>query len=289
MSAAWIYSDFISRSVVSTPMPRETPFPQTRDELADEVKAMNVHIFLAIPCYGCRLSARFVMSLLKLDGYLMKKGIRMTIDMMGHESLITRGRCILAERMLRSQATHLLFLDADIGFEIETILRMIAFDTDISCGIYAKKGLDFASIADAGDTSVEGLKQAGLMWNLNFTPGTKTHPIKHGFCKVYDAATGCMLITRRTLETLKDKYAHLTARNDISSSKGAIPEYVTLFETEICSDTKRFLSEDYSFCRKAQREGFDVWVDITAPLSHTGTYIHSGDISMRTKMMYLHA
>lgn len=264
-----------------------TPFPNTLDELADHVKQQNVHIFIAVPCYGCKLSARFVMSLLRFEGFCLRKGIRLTLDLLGNESLITRGRCVLAERALKSEATHLLFLDADIGFEVHTILRLIAFNADVCCGIYAKKGLDFKNIVSCQDTSLDALMDAGLGFNINFKPGTTSHPLLHGFVEVHDAATGCMLIKREVLETLKDKYKDtLLVRNDIPSSRETVPEYVALFETEICPNTRRFLSEDYAFCRKCQTHGMEVWVDITAPLSHTGMLLHTGTVMNRCKMQY---
>jgi len=264
-----------------------SPFPETIDALAEYVKSRNVHIFIAVPCFGCKLSARFVMSLIRLEGFFLKKGIRLTLDLLGNESLITRGRCILAERALRSQATHLLFLDADVGFEVHTILRLIAFDSDVCCGIYARKGLDFKAIVQSEDTSIAALMDAGLGFNINFPPGTTNHTVTNGFVEVYDAATGCMLIKRETLEKLKDIYGEsLLVKNDIPSSRDVIPEYVALFETEICPDTRRFLSEDYAFCRKVQKAGMGVWVDITAPLSHTGTFLYSGCAADRCTVQY---
>ena len=254
-----------------------SPFPDTLDALAEHVKKRDVHIFIAVPCYGCKLSARFVMSLIRLEGFFLQKGIKMTLDLLGNESLITRGRCILAERALRSPATHLLFLDADIGFEVHTILRLIAFDADVCCGIYARKGLDFKSIIACEDTSVPALMDAGLGFNLNFPPGSTNQEVVHGFCQVHDAATGCMLIKRETLETLKEAYrpTHLV-KNDIPSSRDVIPEYIAIFDTEICKETRRFLSEDYAFCRKVQENGMQVWADISAHLSHTGVLMHTG-------------
>ena len=264
-----------------------SPFPETTDALADYVKKQDVHIFIAVPCFGCKLSARFVMSLIRLEGIFLKKGIRLTLDLLGNESLITRGRCILAERALKSQATHLLFLDADIGFDVHTILRLIAFDGDVCCGIYARKGLDFKAIVTSDDTSLPALMDAGLGFNINFPPGVSSHSVTDGFVEVYDAATGCMLIKRKTLETLKDIYkdTHLV-KNDIPSSKEAVPEYVALFDTEICPDSRRLLSEDYAFCRKVQANNMRVWVDITAPLSHTGTFLYTGCALNRCKMQY---
>lgn len=264
-----------------------TPFPESIEDLVAHIKSRDVHIFLAVPCYGCKLSARFVTSLIALEGFFLKNGLKITLDLLGNESLITRGRCILAERALKSPASHLLFIDADIGFDVKTILRLIAFDADVCCGIYARKGLDFKNIVKCDDTSVAALMDAGLGFNINFPPGSTNHQVINGFVQVYDAATGCMLIKRNVLEHLKEVYGEsLLVKNDIPSSRESVPEYVALFETEICQESRRFLSEDYSFCRKCQKNGMEVWVDITAPLSHTGTILHTGCALKRCTVQY---
>jgi len=56
----------------------------------------------------------------------------------------------------------------------------------------------------------------------------------------------------------------------------------------ICPVSRRFLSEDYSFCRKAQENGFDVYADITATLTHTGQIMNSGDLThlLETKISF---
>lgn len=290
--------DITTESRVAPPR----PFPTDLKQLTEYVRGMKPHIFVAVPCYGCKMGTRFTTSLLRLEAMCLQHQIKLSVEFLGNESLITRGRCILAEKAMKSEATHLLFIDADIGFEPHSVLRMIAFDAPVCAAIYAKKGLNFGDVAavpplDAADQSdptlqtahAAKLADAALNFNINLDPQTKNHTVTSGFIKVHDAATGFMLIRMDTLRKLRHIYAetHLV-KNDIPNSRDVMPEYVALFETTICPVSRRLLSEDYSFCRKAQENGFDVYADITATLTHTGQIMNSGDLThlLETKISF---
>ena len=276
-----------------TTTPAHHPLPVTLDELAAVVKAKGVHFYVATPAYGCKLTSRYVLSLLKFQATCLSKGIEISVDFLGNESLITRGRSIMAARFLKTNATHLLFLDADVGFDPLSLLRMAAFEKDVVCGIYSKKSIDWAALRQRllrGDNPNEPIDSKGLDFNINVKPeneGETEIRVHDGFVKVHDAATGCMLISKDTLQQLAEEYrGTLAVKNDIPGSRDTVPDYVALFDTEICPETRRWLSEDYGFCRKCQRAGRDVWADLSAPLSHTGTLQLAGDAMQRTMVSF---
>ena len=74
---------------------------------------------------------------------LMKNGINFRITTLRNESLVTRARNILSAMFMESDCTHLFFIDSDIEFDSESILRALAFDkasnfmphTDFDLGI----------------------------------------------------------------------------------------------------------------------------------------------------------
>ena len=261
-----------------------SPFPATTDELTKLIRERNVHLFVAVPCYGCKMSCTFVSSILKFEGWCLANGVKISFEFLGNESLIPRGRSILAERAMRSQATHLLFIDADIGFQPLSILRMIAYDAPVTTGIYAKKGLNWSDICKSKRTDIGSLRDAGLNYNINLVPGQTQHQVENGFVAVLDSATGFMLIRMDSLRFLRDVYAPThTVKNDIPSSRDSISEYVALFDCMICPTSKRYLSEDYAFCRRCQEHGLSVHADLFAPLTHTGSMLFHGDLSASMK------
>jgi hypothetical protein len=239
-----------------------------------------LHVFVAIPAYGCKVHTHFATSLMKLQTCLVKHGIRMTTDLMGNESLITRARSILAEKFLRSDATHLLFIDSDIVFHEDTVMKMLKSGHDIVCGPYAKKGINYTDIMKLENPTAQTVQQQAISYNVNLMK-QKDHNVEQGFMEVTEAATGMMLISRHVLQTLRDTHGDKMVKNDIPGSRDIIDEYCLLFDTSICPETKRFLSEDYAFCALARNKGFRVMIYCLARLGHIGNVTRQCSLKAR--------
>ena len=111
---------------------------------AEELPNKKFKIFLGMPMYGGMLSEATLHGLLDLQSWSLnpKKNVAMRIQTMGNESLITRARNTIVSMMLDDKdfvATHLLFIDADIGFSWHNIERLLCADKDIACGVYPRK------------------------------------------------------------------------------------------------------------------------------------------------------
>jgi len=201
-----------------------------------------------------------------------KRGIHMVVEFKGNESLVTRARNLLTEKFMQSDCTHLLFIDADISFLPEAVMSMLEYDKDIMTSIYAKKTYRWDD-AKNPERQSEPVIQRALDFNLNIK-GTETIHDKR-YARVLDSATGFMLIKRSVIERMKQAYKSLTCINDIQNV--AIQEYVALFECMIDPETRRYLSEDFAFCRRWQLLGGDIWADIGNVLGHEGSMIfHEG-------------
>jgi hypothetical protein len=237
----------------------------------------QTRIYIATPAYGCLLSMSYVSSILQLQLECARRNIHLIFDIIGNESLVQRARCVLTERFVKSEAsTHLLFIDADIGFSPEAVIRLLEADKDIVSAVYPKKTFGWDQIAtklNAGETK-EPLHQMGLDFNINLKHGNASIQ-PDGLVSVLDTATGFLMIKRGVIEKMKEHYKEsLFAVNDIQSINN-VSNYVALFDCMIDPDTKRYLSEDYAFCRRWQQmdpQNNEIWVDIRTPLSHTGNH-----------------
>lgn len=262
--------------------------PAPSPALISQVKhKKKVHIHLCTPCYGCKMRREFFASVMQLQGLASERGVGLSVDFIGNESLITRGRNILAAKFLKGPGTHLLFVDADIAFDPSTVMRLAEFDKDVATAVYPKKHIDWNAVKAktlAGDK--EPLQAMGLDYNINIQGNKAT--VENSFIKVLDSATGFMMISRETLEKMNAHYKEsLFCVNDVTSSRDQVPEYVALFDCMICPETRRYLSEDYAFCRRAQALGIEIWADINSPLVHIGTHQLNGDIMQRFVLQYI--
>jgi len=233
--------------------------------------------------YGGQCTGYYTQSLLTLGPVLNQNGYDMAYSAMFNESLIQRGRNALAHGfMQRPECTHLMFIDADIKFNPQDIIKMIEADKDIICGIYPKKEINWVEVEKAVKEGVptDRLKTrtASVVVNLKDYAGSVTVPVSEPV-EIFNGGTGFMLIKRSTFETMKsvvNSYNNDVLFLDGGISNDRITEY---FACAIEPGTERLLSEDYFFCWKAREAGLKVWAAPWAQLGHFGSYLFEGGLT----------
>lgn len=238
-------------------------------------------IFISTPMYGGQCYGFYLQSLLNLNNLLRDNNIESVMSFMFNESLITRGRNALAHGFLKTDATHLLFIDADIQFHAPDVLKMIEADKDVICGIYPKKEINWQSVRNAVESGVatEYLKYftGSFVVNLKDYEGSTTVAIDQPV-EIWNGGTGFMLIKREVFEKLKPIVASYV--NDVLDLSGTIgQEEISQFFTEsIEPGTRRLLSEDYHFCKTWRDNGGEIYAAPWAGLTHIGTYAFDGKL-----------
>jgi hypothetical protein len=238
-------------------------------------------IFVATPMYGGMCTGHHAIGLANIVNMAIRDGIPMHYAFMMNESLITRARDSLAHDFLKSEFTHMLFVDADIGFNANDIPKMLEADKDIICGLYPKKEINWHKVQRAMNKGVEGKELERYtgefvvrLVDAKHTTGIITEPLE-----IECGGTGFMLISRRVFEGLLDKVPTYTSdmfvATDIVREKKIIHQF---FDTSICPKTNNLLSEDYHFCALAREHGFKIYAAPWVKLSHTGTYTFAGEI-----------
>jgi hypothetical protein len=232
--------------------------------------------------YGGMTTGYYCQSLVNTTAVMRANDIDMSFSCMFNESLIQRGRNALAHGFLnKKEATHLMFIDADIRWNPADIVPMIDADKDIICGIYPKKEINWQSVKDAVDRGVpvDQLKHhtGSFVVNLVEYSPTVTVPINQPV-EIWNGGTGFMLIKREVFEQLADKVPSYI--NDVTDLSGSIKndEIKEYFATSIEEGTRRLLSEDYHFCNIWRKAGGKVWAAPWAKLSHIGTYAFEGQL-----------
>ena len=248
-------------------------------------------IFIGTPCYGGMITADYFKSCLQLTAIAASKKIELQFGTIGNESLITRARNTLVQLFMDDeQYTHLLFIDADISFNPESVMRMIDLDEEIVTGVYPRKTIDWKKVKNKvlqnPEINEDELFASSLEYNLNVV-NPKKIKVKKGFIEVLDGATGFMLIKRSVFKKMALAYPelkfipdqHLNAPHDKSFDYHMTSKWnYTFFDTMIDPDNKRYLSEDYAFCRLWQKIGGKVYADIASGLTHYGNYSFKGNV-----------
>lgn len=89
-------------------------------------------LFVSTPMYGGMCAGLYTRSMTDLTGLCVKYGIEMKFYCLFNESLITRARNYCVDEFMRSDSTHMLFLDSDIGFNANDVIAMLALQSDES-------------------------------------------------------------------------------------------------------------------------------------------------------------
>lgn len=160
---------------------------------------------------------------------------------------------------------------------------MVQEDRDVTAGIYPKKGINWGKVRDYArdhpDVDPTKLENVCSEYVLNMDGGNV--PIQRGFIRIKYAGTGMLLIKRSVIEKLIEAYPETKYVNDIQGYD--LPElrdnFYALFDCIIHPESRRYLSEDYLFCERWHKIGGEIWADLSANLTHTGTYDFKGNFA----------
>jgi len=216
-------------------------------------------LMVAIPCYGGMVTAATLRGLLETQRAALSIGLPFLCVTVTNESLVPRARNTLVARFLRSAASHLLFVDSDIGFGADAVLRLLGHGREVIGGLYRSKRLDREE------------------WVAEFVAapdGTVRNDPATGAVEVATIGTGFLLIRREVLTRMTEALPGTRHRTE----EGIVH---ALFDTGIEPGTEevpgRYLSEDYLFCARWRALGGTVWCDPAIALEHRGSLALSGD------------
>ena len=234
------------------------------------------HVFVATPMYGGMCSGIYVQSLLNLITNLSSAGHKVACSFMFNESLIPRGRNNLTHQFLKGEADYLFWIDADIKFRPQDVLRMIDADKDIIGGIYPKKEINWGMVKQAVKDEKENLANHTGSFVVNLINNEGNVVVKRDEpCEVAALGTGFMLVKRSVFEEMKEWTP--VYKNDMSAYKQG-EEIYAFFETPIDPESGRLLSEDYHFCHQWRKHGGVVYAAPWCELGHMGSYIFEGTL-----------
>jgi hypothetical protein len=242
----------------------------------------RIHLVIGTPAYGGQLTAVYATSVLRFMEACEKLGlVQAEVVVQWGDALISRARQDLVTRFIETeQATHLLFVDSDIGFTPEQVFSLIDFDAEMASGVYPYKRLVLERVRKAQESKKPVLSSELWAYGVEFEDPAKI-TMKNGFAKALYSGMGFVLIKKSVFLKMIQRYPELKYTGGFLPTD-PYPQSANryaLFNEFIDEKTGCYLAEDQSFCRRWTNMGGEIWVDTKSRLQHMGPTVFDGDFS----------
>ena len=228
----------------------------------------HIKLFVATPAYGHMVTTHYANSLLKFVSTRDEElNVSTAIHIQSGMALVTQARNNCVAHFLGTDCTHMLFIDADIGFEPEAIYRLLKKDVPLCLTPYPVKGFG---------------ANGGLQFIIHFKDRENVKIDKDGFVEITAGPTGFMMIKREVFEILDKAYPEKkTVNKQLVGNKVEIIDkgWYTFFETAQ-DPVNGYLGEDIAFCNLWVKNGGRIYADAMTSLTHFGTHAFSGPLNL---------
>lgn len=254
----------------------------------------NCSLFLATPMYDGACTAGYSKSLMNLGRICLEMGIPLKTYFITNESLVQRARNYCADMFMESGMSHMLFIDADIEFNADDVIRILGVHVanpklyDVLAAPYPKKGIEWNKVKYFADKVENPAELAHVTGDFVFNTKDGNPNINMGIpTEVMETGTGFMLIPRYVFERFKNRFPKYRYRPDHKNTTDfdGSREIMAYFHCEIDKKTKRYLSEDYFFCQKIREIGLKVHLVPWIELTHIGRYAFDGSLVKEFQMI----
>tara|TARA_R110002020_G_scaffold81354_1_gene202182 strand:- start:369 stop:1058 length:690 start_codon:yes stop_codon:yes gene_type:complete len=223
-------------------------------------------LFIAMPCYDS-VKLASMLSIVKLIQQLAKSGIQVGIHTM-KSPLIHQARNYLSSVFLTTQYQYMLFVDSDVEFEPEAVLRMLVAKKNIVCTPYR----------------VKAQQPEEHTYPVEFKDPKNIIVLAGGLVEIESGPTGLMLIDRKVFEKIIKNHPELKIGNKATPGSDKSHEFYYNF-FDFGFENHYLMGEDVSFCKLARRNNFKLYANIESSTGHHGSFAWKGTFgeSMKDK------
>lgn len=248
----------------------------------------TTRLMVATPLYA-GAEADYLRSVIGLVGAAERANVGCTFAWLSNNASIDRARNVLAGAFLQSDATHLLFLDGDIGFvpeEVLDLLKRMQKDERLAvvCAPYPKRRINWPMVASAsakgmasGDAAALD-RYSGVFAIEALDPAADfrmDEPLE-----LARAGTGLMLIRRDVIAGLCERHPELRYAPDrLDRDSGITGEALHALFLPMIDEAGQLMSEDYAFCHRARGAGYRIWLAPWMRTAHTGPARFAGTLT----------
>jgi glycosyltransferase involved in cell wall biosynthesis len=213
---------------------------------------------IGLPCMGGIVSEKTTLGLFNLGKKLVRHDIHHGLLTLTNSSLITQARSKVANFFINNtEHEYLFFLDSDIGFNPEDVLKLMSHRVPIVSGAYPMKIIPERYCVDV----VQPEQRHGDLLKINGNGMGFVLIHRQVFLDIARANPGLKYIP-------SDYHSDtLHTEKELNNSYHFFLEHPS---------ENGFMSEDKAFFHRAKQVGYDVWLDTTIKLNHTGYHIYQG-------------
>jgi glycosyltransferase involved in cell wall biosynthesis len=203
-------------------------------------------IMVGVPTYDGRVEWKTMASLIGLGHLCAKANVGYGMDVIPGNAFIGHARNMLVQRFLNGNFRDLLFVDADISFHPMDAVKLCKAEPEVVFGLYRKR-------------------EDRLVYPGRYHEPLEVHPSDPDLIRMLWGPTGFMRFRRSVFEKMMEEYP------DDWYEDGETGERIYDFFPNGGTKEHKFISEDVSFCERADKIGVKVWAMQGLALSHTGT------------------
>ena len=208
---------------------------------------MNVKLFIATPAFDGKVNVQYAIALAETVALLQKNHIQIEYRIVTSGSLLCAERNRLVSAFMKSDCTHMLCIDSDIGWPAAAVIGLLSRQVDFIAGCYPARG-----------------EKSFLFRPTKKEDESLVVDAPKGLISMQYIPAGFMLLSRNAIQSMYDKHSHLKfTPKDPSQVEG-----YALFNTELYEG--EFWGEDFVFCRNARNAGIEIWVDPMIQFDHAG-------------------
>ncbi len=246
----------------------------------------RISLLVGTPCTQTGITETFLHSVLALQRHCATLGWELRIATRA-DGLVTRTRNIFGSMMVNSAAyTHLLMVDADIGFDPLVVERLVRSGYDLVGACVPLREVKWerveAAIKDVPDLQQSELQAISHGYAVSFLheahEGGRVSPV-FGFLPVRFIGSAMLLASRRVFLELSGSDQVTPYETGAPTPDGENKGW-TFFDPLVDPQGKIYLSEDYAFCFRWRALGETVWADLRSRNTHSGIVTVAGDMAL---------
>ena len=210
-------------------------------------------IFVAVLSKDGRVALNFAVSMLATQAALAQHGVGMAMATIDNCTIVGHGRNrLIGQFLLAQDYTHILFIDDDMGWPADAVLRLLAAQEDfVGCTAVRKEG-------------------PPARWAAKFKEPMMID--RRGMIRAEGVGACLLLLTRACVEKMAAANEHLQYKD----ADTGLTLY-NLFDTELYNG--QLQGNDYVFCRRWTDLGGEIWIDTVPMMEHVGTFTWAGSLA----------